>query len=180
MKKVLLFLLLLNFSFAQNFFKIGYGTNGYRLGLDFKSNANLFSYTSLIVENKYEDGNPTINGLNYSYVLNALYLNLGLMFSTKLKNFYITPFAKVRRTYFKIENSTYTNTTSDWSFGGGISFGYFAYITSGFAIVPQAYIYYMPQKTYYFKNEKITDIGKDGLQLGFALDLNIGFNCFNN
>jgi len=177
MKKILLSLLLflVNFSFAQNFLKIGYGSNGYRLGLDLQTDSYLFSYISLIAENKYEDGNSTINSENYSYTLNALYFNLGLMLKTKIKNLYINPFAKLRRAYFKIENSTYEGTKSTWKVGGGLNLAYYACIIPGFILIPQAYIYYMPKETFYFKNKKITEIGKNAFQVGLALDLNIGF-----
>ena len=192
MKKIFLFLFfLLNFTFAQNFFKIGYGTNGYRLGLDLKANSYFVSYISLFAENEYEDGDfiinriavnasaingTTVNNIRYSYVLNNIYLNLGLMFYTKIKNLYITPFVKIRRTYFKIENATFSSSNLEWDVGGGINFVYFAYIAPGFVIVPQVYVYYIPQETYYFNGQKITETGKETVQLGAALDLNIGFN----
>ena len=194
MIKISLFLLLflLNFGFAQNFFKVGYGTHGYRLGLDLKINSNLISYISLFAENEYEDGDisasetvtmngtvvngTTISSIKYSYILNNIYLNLGLMFNTRLKNFYITPFVKIRRTYFKIENATFSSSNLEWDVGGGINFVYFAYIAPGFVIAPQVYVYYIPQETYYFNGQKITETGKETVQLGAALDLNIGFN----
>jgi len=195
MIKILLFLLLflLNFSFAQNFLKVGYGTHGYRLGLDLKVNSNLISYISLFMENEYEDGdisatgttivnrvtvNGTASNIKYSYALNNIYLNLGLTFSTQLENFYITPFVKIRRTYFRIENATFRFTDSTWKIGGGINFAYVAYITSIFAIVPQVYIYYVPRTAYYFENKKLAETGKSTIQIGLALDLNMAFNDF--
>ncbi len=172
-KFFLLILLTLSFNFvqAQGFFKLGYGTHGYRLGFEVRSGYPV-AYVTLFAENKYKEGDYTSENTTYSYSLSNFYLNLGLSFYTKLRSFYFQPFIKIRRSEFKIENN---NTTVDWAIGGGLNFLYYAYLFRGIAIVPQAYIFYMPEKTFYYKNEKIVTTGKNALQVGLALDLDIGF-----
>jgi len=183
---LLLTLFIISVSYARIYFKLGYGSLGYRLGIE-SPFGNIFYPKYLFLYGQTKDkeykgsftyilngtSNQTQN-LNYKYTKS--YINLGISIPTKLWDLYLSPFIIARYAHITLENSTkILYKTGNWKVGGGIGLTLYLRPTHYLLILPQAYLYYLPEKNFYYKDRKFLTLGSSSIQKGFALDIDLSF-----